>query len=204
MKFNLKEIISSIADVGQKLFKKTELKKNDLDTILSLCDDLISNKGAAFGITVARDITDLYQELTLENKLLFFQKINEKYKPNHTKVAEAIDKCAKHARSGKGPSLLDVKTYRYRGHSMSDAQQYRTKEEVEEYRKIDPITQVEKIILSKKYGTKSNIEKIDKKVKNIITKCEEFSESSPFPDKSIMYDVVYEQKDYPFIKHKID
>ena len=48
---------------------------------------------------------------------------------------------------------------------MSDAQQYRTKEEVEEYRKIDPITQVEKIILSKKYGTKSDIEKIDKKVK---------------------------------------
>ena len=91
MKFNLKEIISSIADVGQKLFKKTELKKNDLETILSLCDDLISNKGAAFGITVARDITDLYQELTLENKLLFFQKINEKYKPNHTKVAEAIE-----------------------------------------------------------------------------------------------------------------
>ncbi len=91
MKFNLKQIISSIADVGQKLFKKTELKKNDLNTILSLCDDLISNKGAAFGITVARDITDLYQELTLENKLLFFQKINEKYKPNHTKVAEAIE-----------------------------------------------------------------------------------------------------------------
>ena len=91
MKFNLKQIISSIADVGQKLFKKTELKKNDLDTILSLCDDLISNKGAAFGITVARDITDLYQELTLENKLLFFQKINEKYKPNHTKVAEVIE-----------------------------------------------------------------------------------------------------------------
>ena len=91
MKFNLKEIISSIADVGQKLFKKKELKKNDLDTILSLCDDLISNKGAAFGITVARDITDLYQALSLENKLLFFQKINEKYKPNHTKVSEAIE-----------------------------------------------------------------------------------------------------------------
>ena len=91
MKFNLKEIISSIADVGQKLFKKNELKKNDLETILTLCDDLISNKGAAFGITVARDITDLYQALTLENKLLFFQKINEKYKPNHTKVSEAIE-----------------------------------------------------------------------------------------------------------------
>ena len=91
MKFNLKEIISSIADVGQKLFKKTELKKDDLETIVSLCDDLISNKGAAFGITVARDITDLYQTLSPENKLLFFKKINEKYKPSHTKVTEAIE-----------------------------------------------------------------------------------------------------------------
>ena len=89
--FNLKEIISSIADVGQKLFKTTELKKDDLETIISLCDDLISNKGAAFGITVARDITDLYQTLSPENKLLFFKKINEKYKPSHTKVTEAIE-----------------------------------------------------------------------------------------------------------------
>ena len=89
--FNLKEIISSIADVGQKLFKKKELKKDDLETIISLCDDLISNKGAAFGITVARDITDLYQTLSPENKILFFKKINEKYKPSHTKVTEAIE-----------------------------------------------------------------------------------------------------------------
>ena len=84
--FNLKEIISSIADAGQKLFKKSVVKKNNLDSIISLCDDLISNKGAAFGITVARDITDLYHTLTPENKLLFFKKINEKYKPNHTKA----------------------------------------------------------------------------------------------------------------------
>ena len=89
--FNLKEIISSIADVGQKLFKKKELKKNDLDTILSLCGDLLSTKGAAFGITVARDITDLYSSLSIENKLLFFKKINEKYKPSHTEVSKAIE-----------------------------------------------------------------------------------------------------------------
>jgi len=89
--FNLKEIISSIADVGQKLFKKRAVKKNDLESIISLCDDLISNKGAAFGITVARDITDLYQTLSHEKKLLFFKKINERFKPNHAKVSEAID-----------------------------------------------------------------------------------------------------------------
>ena len=88
--FNLKEIISSIADVGQKLFKKSAVKKNNLESIVSLCEDLISNKGAAFGITVARDVTDLYETLTSENKLLFFKKINEKFKPNHTLVDEAI------------------------------------------------------------------------------------------------------------------
>ncbi len=90
--FNLKDIISSIADVGKKIFKKKEsIKKNDVESIVSLCDDLISNKGAAFGITVARDITELYQTLSEEKKLLFFKKINEKYKPSFTKVNQAID-----------------------------------------------------------------------------------------------------------------
>ena len=89
--FNLKEIISSIADVGQKLFKKSVVKKNDLESIISLCDDLISNKGAAFGITVARDITDLYHTLSPNNKLLFFKKINERFKPDHNKVNSAIE-----------------------------------------------------------------------------------------------------------------
>ncbi len=86
-----KKILTSIADIGQKIFKKTKPKKNDLEYILELCDDLISNKGAAFGITVARDITEQYQSLSSENKLLFFKKINEKYKPSHTKVNDAID-----------------------------------------------------------------------------------------------------------------
>ena len=89
--FNLRQIISSIADAGKQLFNKKDIKKNDLDSILSLCDDLISNKGAAFGITVARDITELYQTLSLDNKILFFKSINEKYRASFTKVNEAID-----------------------------------------------------------------------------------------------------------------
>ena len=71
--FNIKQIISSIADAGQKLFNRDEIKKNDVESILILCDDLISHKGAAFGITVARDITKLYQVLSPDNKLLFFK-----------------------------------------------------------------------------------------------------------------------------------
>ena len=72
--FNIKQIISSIADAGQKLFNRGEIKKNDIDSILTLCDDLISHKGAAFGITVARDVTKLYQVLSPDNKLIFFKK----------------------------------------------------------------------------------------------------------------------------------
>ena len=93
--FNLKQIISSIADAGQKIFSIKNIKKNNLESIISLCDDLISHKGAAFGITVARDITELYQSLSPENKLLFFQKINEKYKPSFKKVNEAIENYTK-------------------------------------------------------------------------------------------------------------
>ena len=88
---NFKQIISSIADVGQKLFNTRDIKKNDINSIIDLCDDLISNKGAAFGITVARDISKLYQALSPDNKLIFFKKINEKYKANFTEVDEAIN-----------------------------------------------------------------------------------------------------------------
>jgi pyruvate dehydrogenase E1 component alpha subunit len=87
---------------------------------------------------------------------------------------------------------------------MSDAQKYRSKEEVEEYRKIDPISQVREIILKNKYATEKQLDEIDAKVKAGVAECEKFAESSPFPEKSVMYDAVYEQEDYPFIKHKLD
>ena len=122
---------------------------------------------------------------------------------NPIKVAEAFDEAIQRARKGGGPTFLELKTYRYRGHSMSDAQHYRTKDEVEEYKKIDPITQIRKVILEKKYATEDDIKVIDKRVKDLVSECEKFAEESPFPDKNVMYDVVYEQDNYPFIQHKI-
>ena len=119
------------------------------------------------------------------------------------KVAEAMDVALERARSGEGPTFLEMKTYRYRGHSMSDAQHYRTKDEVEEYKKIDPINQVKELLLAKKYATQKNIDEIDQRVKSLVAECEEFAENSDFPEKSLMYDVVYDQTDYPFIPHKI-
>ncbi len=118
-------------------------------------------------------------------------------------VAKTMDKAISLARSGGGPSFIEMKTYRYRGHSMSDAQHYRTKDEVEEYRKIDPITQVKEVILSKKYATQETLDAVDKSIKEHVIECEKFAESSPYPEHSLMYDAVYEQEDYPFIKHKL-
>lgn len=118
------------------------------------------------------------------------------------KVAEAMDEAISRARRGDGPTFLELKTYRYRGHSMSDAQHYRTKEEVAEYQKIDPITTVKDIILSKKYATEKDIKVIDQRVKDLVDECEKFAEESDFPDKNVMYDVVYDQENYPFLPHK--
>ena len=161
---------------------------------------IVENNGYAMGTSVAR--TASHQEIW---KLGLGYEIP--CEPvdgmNPELVAISIDKAIKRARSNKGPSFLEMKTYRYRGHSMSDAQHYRTKDEVEEYRKIDPITQVKDVILSKNYATQKELDVIDKSIKERVAECEKFAESSPYPDLNLMYDAVYEQEDYPFIKHKL-
>jgi pyruvate dehydrogenase E1 component alpha subunit len=122
---------------------------------------------------------------------------------NPVKVAKAVHEAMERARRGEGPTFLEMKTYRYRGHSMSDAQHYRTKEEVEEYKKIDPITQVLDIIKEKGYATDEEIQAMDNRVRDLVEECEKFAEESPYPDLNVMYDVVYEQRDYPFLSHKL-
>ena len=122
---------------------------------------------------------------------------------NPVKVAEAMTEAIDRARRGDGPTFLEMKTYRYRGHSMSDAQLYRTKDEVEEYKKIDPITQVLDVIKEHKYATDAEIEIIDERVKNLVEECATFAEESAFPEIQQLYDVVYEQKNYPFIPHRL-
>ena len=121
---------------------------------------------------------------------------------NPVKVAEAMDEAIKRARKGDGPTFLEMKTYRYRGHSMSDAKHYRTKKEEEEYQKIDPIEQVLDTITEKSYLTDEQIKDIQKEVKQKVAECAKFAEESPFPETQQMYNVVYDQQDYPFIKHK--
>jgi pyruvate dehydrogenase E1 component alpha subunit len=119
------------------------------------------------------------------------------------KVAEAMHEAIERARSGGGPTFLELKTYRYRGHSMSDAQKYRTKDEVAEYQKIDPITQIKERLMKDHNVTEEDFKVTAKRVKARVAECEKFAEDSPFPEKNVMYDAVYEQEDYPFLPAKL-
>ncbi len=119
---------------------------------------------------------------------------------NPVTVMEAVEEAVERARKGHGPTFLEAKTYRYKGHSMSDAQHYRTKDEVKEYQKIDPINTTLDIILKNNYANEKDIEAINNDVKNIILEAVKFAEESPFPSINDLYDSVYEQPDYPFIK----
>lgn len=114
-------------------------------------------------------------------------------------VHEAIEKAVKLARNGGGPTLLEMNTYRYRGHSMSDPAKYRTKEEVEKYKAQDPIQQVAETIKKNKFATEKDLEAIEQKVMQDVEEAVKFAEESPFPDASELYKDVYAQADYPFI-----
>ncbi|MFT7667151.1 MAG: pyruvate dehydrogenase E1 component alpha subunit, partial [Patiriisocius sp.] len=118
-------------------------------------------------------------------------------------VAKEMDEAMERARRGEGPTFLEIRTYRYRGHSMSDAQHYRTKAEVATKQEEDPIDYVLHTIYENKWATEKEIENVNKKVKELVSECERYAEDSPYPDKNIMYDVVYDQENYPFISHKL-
>lgn len=118
-------------------------------------------------------------------------------------VAKEMDEAIKRARRGDGPTFLEIRTYRYRGHSMSDAQHYRTKEEVAKKQEEDPILYVLNKIYENKWATEEEIKKIDKDVRKMVSECEKFADESPDPKLNVMYDSVYEQEDYPFLPHKL-
>ena len=115
------------------------------------------------------------------------------------KVAEVAHEAIERARRGDGPTFIEAKTYRFRGHSMSDAEAYRTKDEVAEAKNDDPILLVKNRILENNWATENELEEIENKVKIFIDECVNFAEESPFPDTEVMYKYVYSQTDYPFL-----
>jgi pyruvate dehydrogenase E1 component alpha subunit len=107
-------------------------------------------------------------------------------------VREAGLKAAEHARSGKGPFILEMKTYRYRGHSMSDPAKYRTREEVDEVRKTrDPIEHLDSILEKHGFADEAAIKAIDAEVKRIVADAAEFARTAPEPEPSELYTDVY-------------
>lgn len=114
-------------------------------------------------------------------------------------VHEAIEEAAARGRRGDGPTLLDIRTYRYKGHSMSDPQKYRTKEEVNEWMEQDPIEHCLRIIKDNKWLSAKELEAIDVWVKKEVEESVEFAENSPYPDGKELYEDVYKEDGYPYI-----
>jgi pyruvate dehydrogenase E1 component alpha subunit len=157
---------------------------------------IIENNNYAMGTSVERttNVTDL-------------SKIGDSYEmPSRSvngmspeAVHEAIEEAADRARRGDGPTLLDIRTYRYKGHSMSDPQKYRSKDEVNEWIEKDPILHCLEVIKKNKWLTEKEITEIDEWVKNEVKECVEFAENSPYPEGKELYEDVYKEDNYPYI-----
>ena len=114
-------------------------------------------------------------------------------------VHEGVTRAVKRAREKGGPTLLEIQTYRYKGHSISDPGKYRTKEELEEYKEKDAIQQIKKTMLKNNMVTEDELKIIDERVEGIVADSVKFAEESPWPDDSELLKDVYVDKDYPFI-----
>ncbi len=158
---------------------------------------IIENNGYAMGTSVERssNVHEFYK-LGAAYEMPSFQVDGM----NCETVHEAIESAVGNARKGNGPTLLEMKTYRYKGHSMSDASTYRTKDEVEQYKLKDPIESVLNTIKSNNWATELELESIEKSVNAIVAESVKFGEESPYPTADELYKDVYTQTDYPFIR----
>ncbi|GAB3911745.1 pyruvate dehydrogenase (acetyl-transferring) E1 component subunit alpha [Larkinella knui] len=157
---------------------------------------VVENNGYAMGTSVARtsNVTDLYtlgEAYDMPSEPVDAMSVEA--------VHEAVSRAADRARKGEGPTFLEFRTYRYRGHSMSDPQKYRTKDELEQYKQRDPIENVRATILNEKLATEDDLAAIDQKIKGLVDESVKFAEESPYPAPEEAFKDVYMQKDYPFI-----
>ena len=161
--------------------------------VLYICE----NNGYAMGTSVERtsNVTDLY-------KLgASFEMPSEQIDGmNPESVHEGLARAAAHIRAGKGPYYLEIKTYRYRGHSKSDAASYRSKEEVEAYRQIDPVKTLPLRIVSQKIASQAEIDAIKVRIEAEIADAIDFAKTSAYPDGALLFENNYVEENYPFMK----
>jgi pyruvate dehydrogenase E1 component alpha subunit len=157
---------------------------------------ICENNGYAMGTSVARttNMVDIYKI-----GLGFDMPCAPVDGMDPVAVHNAMDEAVQRARNGEGPTFLEMRTYRYKGHSMSDPAKYRTKEELEGYKAKDPIITVKKVLVDNKWADDAWFDEIDAKIKAIVDESVKFAEESPYPEADELYKDVYIQEDYPFI-----
>jgi len=156
---------------------------------------VIENNGYAMGTSVTRtsNVTDLYtlgESYDMPSESVDAMRVED--------VHQAVARAAARARAGEGPTLLEFRTYRYKGHSMSDPAKYRSKEEVEEYKQRDPVEVVKKTILDNQFATEDELNAIEAKIMDVVEDSVRFAESSAFPDPSEAMKDIYFEQDYAF------
>lgn len=160
--------------------------------VIFICE----NNEYAMGTSVARttNMLDIYK-IGHAYDMPSFQVDGMKCETVHQAILEAADR----ARRGDGPTFLEIKTYRYRGHSMSDPANYRTKEELNYYKKLDPLETTKETILRLGYATEAELEEMEELIVNEVNASVEFAENSPYPDASELFKDVYVEDNYPYI-----
>ncbi len=152
------------------------------------------NNGYAMGTSVERtsNVTEIYKVGSA------FDMPSEPVDGMSTEaVHEAFLKAAEHIRAGKGPYFLEIRTYRYKGHSVSDPAKYRTKDEVDSYKDRDPVKSLERTLVEK-FKAEDEVKAIKAKIKAEIADAVKFSEESPLPPAEELWTDNYVQEDYPF------
>ncbi len=161
---------------------------------------ICENNGYAMGTSVKRtsNVVELYQlgqAYNMPSQAVDGMRCED--------VHNAVYEAAERARSGGGPTFLEIRTYRYKGHSMSDPAKYRTKEEVQKYKAIDPISEVKALLLKKKYATQEELDTMLATIKQEVADSIKFAEESALPPDSDLYADNYMQHDYPFIREEL-
>jgi pyruvate dehydrogenase E1 component alpha subunit len=160
--------------------------------VIFICE----NNEYAMGTSVARttNVLDIYK-IGAAYDMPSYQVDGMKCETVHEAIYDAAEK----ARNGEGPTFLEIKTYRYRGHSMSDPATYRSKEEVADYKKIDPIETTKVSIIEKGFATEAELDKMEEDIMKEVDESVTFSENSPYPDPADLFRHVYVEDDYPYI-----
>ncbi|SMO51334.1 pyruvate dehydrogenase (acetyl-transferring) E1 component subunit alpha [Fodinibius sediminis] len=158
------------------------------------CIFAIENNGYAMGTAVHRhsvgELVDRAKGYGMKSMVLNGMDVFTVY--------EKMKEVAEDVRENSNPWLVEIRTYRYRGHSMSDPMKYRTKEELQEYEKLDPVERIKNYLLNEDIIDEDKIGEIEDSVEDTVMEAIDFAEESDFPDKSDLYRDVFVEDDYPF------